>query len=69
MLDIVKIATIWAGGAVALADKLGCKRQAIYQWKVVPAKRLIEIEQATNGRVLRHELRPDLYEGYRRVKE
>jgi DNA-binding transcriptional regulator YdaS (Cro superfamily) len=47
------------GGLPALAKLLGIKRQAIYQWKKIPADRVIEIETLT--RVSRHELRPDLH--------
>lgn len=38
--------------------------QAVQQWVqagVVPAKRVLAVESATCGQVLRHELRPDLY--------
>lgn len=38
--------------------------QAVHKWVVtgiVPAGRVLAIEAATDGRVSRHELRPDLY--------
>ena len=47
-----------------LAKKVGVTPQAVQQWLaagVVPAKRVLQIETATEGRVTRGELRPDLY--------
>lgn len=44
-----------------LATDLGISRIAIYHWKKVPAKWLIEIERQTG--IPRQDLRPDLYEG------
>ena len=44
-----------------LASDLGVSRMAVYQWKEVPANRLIEIEQLTG--IPRQDLRPDLYKG------
>jgi len=35
--------------------------QAVSQWARVPAARCLVIEAQTQGRVTRHELRPDLY--------
>lgn len=54
------------GGVSALARKVGCSRQAVYNWKSgalqVPAELALKIEEATLGRVKRQDLRPDLYE-------
>lgn len=49
------------GGVRALAAKLNLWPQAIYQWDRVPAERLQSIEQVTEGRITRHQLRPDLF--------
>ena len=49
------------GGVPRLADLLGIERQAIYQWKQTPVKRVLDIEEATDIRVTRYELRPDIY--------
>lgn len=52
------------GGQSALARKLGCTPQAVSKMCStgrVPAERVIPVEQATEGAVTRHELRPDLY--------
>lgn len=48
-----------AGNAARLAEQLGVRRQALYQWDRVPAERVLEIERITG--VPRQELRPDLY--------
>lgn len=42
-----------------LARNLGIARQALYQWRRIPAERVIEIERITG--IQRQELRPDLY--------
>lgn len=49
------------GGFPKLASLIGVTRQAIYQWDRIPAERVIAIENATGGKVTRHELRPDLF--------
>ena len=55
-----------AGSQAKLADLIGAKQQYIWHWlhkaKLgVPAEYVIPIEQATEGKVPRHELRPDIY--------
>ncbi|MBD24660.1 MAG: pyruvate, phosphate dikinase [Candidatus Marinimicrobia bacterium] len=50
-----------SGGVAALARKIKVTPQAISQWERVPAERVIAVEQAAQGKVLRNELRPDLY--------
>lgn len=60
-IDALARAAEAVGGGSKLAEILGLTRQAIYQWRQVPAERLVEIEEATGGRVTREELRPDLY--------
>ena len=49
------------GGVPKLADLLEIERQAIYQWKQTPVKRVLDIEEATDAKVTRYELRPDIY--------
>lgn len=61
MLPIMRRACEIVGGPKKLADAIGVKRQAFYQWPRVPADRVISIERATSGKVPRAELRPDLY--------
>lgn len=36
-------------------------RQAIEQWQEVPPKRVIAVEKVSQGKVTRHQLRPDIY--------
>ena len=36
-------------------------RQAISQWSRVPADRVLSVEDATDGNVACHEMRPDIY--------
>jgi DNA-binding transcriptional regulator YdaS (Cro superfamily) len=52
-------AALAAGNLSSLAKKLGVSRQAIYQWRRVPAQHVLKIEALT--KVPRHTLRPDLY--------
>lgn len=50
------------GSQKALATKLGISDEAVRRYrKRVPAERVLQIEAAVDGRVTRHELRPDLY--------
>jgi len=52
------------GTQAALANALGVTAQAVNQWVSkgrIPAERVLEIERATEGKVTRHDLRPDLY--------
>lgn len=49
------------GTEAELARRIGLTAQAINQWKVAPPLRVLEIENATQGKVSRHQLRPDLY--------
>lgn len=43
-----------------LAELIGITRQGIWQWRRIPAERVVEVERATG--IPRQELRPDLYE-------
>lgn len=61
LLDSVAAAAKCVGGVTRLAEKLGIKRPALYQWRRVPAERVLQIEHATAGQITRHQLRPDLY--------
>lgn len=53
------------GSQTALAKQCGVKQQHIHYWLhhlgYVPAEHVIRIEKATNGKVTRYELRPDIY--------
>lgn len=53
------------GSQAALAKAIGVKPQHVWNWlhrdKQVPAEQVLPIEAATDGKVTRHELRPDLY--------
>jgi len=48
-----------AGGAAALARRLGIKQPSVFGWKRVPAERVLAVEAASGVR--RERLRPDLY--------
>lgn len=45
----------------ALAAALGIERSAVSQWKQVPHKKVLLIEEKSRGAVTREEMRPDLY--------
>ena len=55
----LKMAIAKAGTVAELARRLGVTRSAVAQWRLVPPRRVIPIEQATGVR--REQLRPDLY--------
>ncbi len=53
-----------AGSQSALARLIGRTPQAVQKWcngAKVPGELVIPVEQAVDGKVSRHELRPDLY--------
>ena len=52
------------GSQSALARLLGVTPQSVSRWVqsgCAPAKRIVQIEHATAGRVTRQELKPELY--------
>ncbi|HKJ89242.1 MAG TPA: YdaS family helix-turn-helix protein [Gammaproteobacteria bacterium] len=62
--NIIDLACKCVGGQAELARRIGVRPQSIHKWRkkgVVPAERVLGIEQATGRRVTRHQLRPDLY--------
>lgn len=48
-----------AGGIAALGRALGITTSAVAQWRTVPPKRVLKVEEITG--VSRHDLRPDIY--------
>jgi len=53
-----------AGGQLALGLKIGRPQQTISNWVkrgYPPAHRCPDIEKATNGKVTRYDLRPDIF--------
>lgn len=49
------------GGLTKTGRAIGCTPQAVDQWEICPGGRVLAIEAATEGKVTRYELRPDLY--------
>lgn len=53
------------GSQAAMAKALGVKPQHVWNWlnrdNRIPAEQVLPMEAATQGKVSRHELRPDLY--------
>lgn len=51
------------GSQARLAEELEVTPMAVGQWfkRGVPAKRAVQIERATKGKVTKHDLRPDLF--------
>lgn len=56
------------GGVTRMAEKLGLGQSVVSNWKLrgkpdgrVPAKHCIAVEEATSGKISRHELRPDVF--------
>jgi DNA-binding transcriptional regulator YdaS (Cro superfamily) len=48
-----------------LARRLGVTQGMVWQWlkgvRRVSAEKVLALEEATNGKVTRHEIRPDIY--------
>lgn len=64
MSNSVEKAVEIVGSQSALAAMIGVRPQAVQQWVatgIAPVRRVIAIEQASGGKVSRHELRPDIY--------
>ena len=59
MIEVVKLAAKRAGGVPALATRIGVTRQALYQWRRVPADKVALLARETG--LPERELRPDLY--------
>lgn len=57
--EALKKARTIAGGASAIARELNLTPQAVLQWRVVPAERVLVVERITG--ISRHELRPDVF--------
>lgn len=70
-MEPLKRAIEIAGSVTMLAEQIGVSRQAVEKWEQngVPADRALDIERVLNGAVMRHELRPELYEGYALVSD
>lgn len=54
------------GTQKGLADKLGVTQSVLWYWLEkakhgCPGEYVLKIEEATGGKITRHELRPDLY--------
>ena len=64
-MNAISLAVEAAGGQVALAKVLGVNPSLISQWVTkrlnVAARHCLAIEQATAGKVTRHDLRPDVF--------
>ena len=57
-------ALLAVGGAAEMARRLGVTPGAVQKWAQlgrIPAERVLAIEAATEARVTRYELRPDIY--------
>lgn len=63
MQDAARQAIEHLGGLSAAARLFDVTPGAIHKWvtKRVPAERVLELERATESRVTRYQLRPDLY--------
>ncbi|MHB1205708.1 MAG: pyruvate, phosphate dikinase, partial [Rhodospirillaceae bacterium] len=59
--DALERAINQVGGVAALARAINVTPQAVSQWDRVPAERALAVEKATDGRISRHDLRPDIY--------
>ncbi len=64
MINPLNRAIAHFGGRVAFAGALGVTPQAVFLWVKngrVSVERALAIEAATDGKVTRHDLRPDIF--------
>lgn len=59
MLDLVRDAAARVGGVPRLAERLGVSRQALYQWRRIPADKVAALARETG--LPERALRPDLF--------
>jgi DNA-binding transcriptional regulator YdaS (Cro superfamily) len=66
MTPIEKCAQALGISKAALADRLGMSRQRVSSWKYmgIPAKHCYQLEQLTEGKVTRKEMRPTDWQHY-----
>ena len=62
----LKRAVEHVGSQKALADKLGVTQSVVWYWLEksrhgCPAEHVLKIEEVTDGKVSRHDLRPDIW--------
>lgn len=62
-MDALQRAIEAAGGLTRLAERIGVSPQVVSNWRSrgIPADRVLAVERASDGKVSRSELRPDLY--------
>ena len=60
-LPIVDRVVRLAGGPARVGDRLGISSQAISQWKRIPAEYVLKLEDLTEHKFSRHEMRPDIF--------
>lgn len=64
-IEALRAAKVILGSEAALADVVGVKQPSVNyilnKAERVPAEWCIPLERGTNGRITRHQLRPDLY--------
>lgn len=63
-MDALTAAIETAGGVGKLATAIGLGQNVVSNWKArgkVPADKCLAIEEATGGKVTRHDLRPDVF--------
>lgn len=64
-IEALRVAKELIGSEAALAEVVGVKQPSVNYMlnngKKVPAEWCIPIEEATDGEVTRHQLRPDIY--------
>jgi len=57
--QIVRLVIEKAGGISSLARAIGVDRRRVFEWKQIPAKRVLDVERVTG--ISRHILRPDIF--------
>jgi len=61
MITVENIVDMFGGKKISLARAANVKKQAVSQWKRIPAGRVLAIEAALDHKISRHQIRPDIY--------
>lgn len=59
---LAAVIAYFGGSKSELARRLkGATPQAVAQWSIIPAARVLEVEHLVGGKITRYDMRPDIF--------